>query len=166
MSTVFSAPAVCNAGPLIGLARIGMTSLPFDLFPEVVIPVVVKAELLAKGSPDQVQLQAALQGARIHAPSAPPDPLLAAELDQGEASVISSALELGIGCLVLDERKARRIATTVYGLRCKGTAGLLVEAKSRGLIPAVKPCLMGMIQGGYFLGPALVAACLAAAGES
>jgi len=56
-------------------------------------------------------------------------------------------------------------AEMVYGLRCKGTAGLLVEAKSRGIIPAVKPCPMGMIQGGHFLGPALVAACLAAAGE-
>ncbi|WP_367874232.1 DUF3368 domain-containing protein [Luteolibacter sp. Populi] len=143
-----------------------MAALPFQLFPLVIVPAEVQQELLAKGSPDQGQLEMALKNARIHPSSNTPDPLLNSELDGGEASVISTALELGISALILDERKARRIASMVYGLQCKGTAGLLVEAKSRGLIGAVKPCLEGMIQGGYFLGPALVAACLSAAGES
>lgn len=42
---------------------------------------------------------------------------------------------------------------------------MLLEAKRRGLISAVRPCLEGMIAGGYFISDAVVAACLAAAGE-
>jgi hypothetical protein len=87
-------------------------------------------------------------------------------LDTGEAAVISTALELGPSSVILDERKARRIASHVYGFQVKGTAGLLVEAKNRGMIETVRPYLIGMIQGGYFLGPNLVAACMVAAGEA
>jgi predicted nucleic acid-binding protein len=86
-------------------------------------------------------------------------------LDEGEASVISAAVRLGLSTVILDERKARRVASSVYGLHTKGTAGLLVEAKNRRMIESVRPHLEGMIQHGYFLGPNLVAACLAAAGE-
>lgn len=166
MMPAFGAPVVCNAGPLISLARIGMAHLPFDLFAEVMVPEEVRVELLAKDSADRAQLEEALERARIIRSATRPDRLLLMELDAGEAAVIHVALESGASSVILDERKARRIASHVYGLRVKGTAGLLVEAKSKGLIERVAPCLDGMIQGGYFLGPGLVAACLSAAGES
>jgi predicted nucleic acid-binding protein len=66
MNPIFDAPAVCNAGPLIGLARIGMAWLPFRLFPEVIIPEEVRHELMAKDSPDRDQLVEVLGQARIH----------------------------------------------------------------------------------------------------
>lgn len=166
MSPIFMSPTVCNAGPLIGLARIELAWLPFRLFPEVIVPEEVRRELLAGESPDRLQLEEVLEQARIHPCQDRPDRLLHAQLDTGEASVISAALELGLSSVILDERKARRIASHVYGLQVKGTAGLLVEAKDRGMIETVMPYLTGMIQGGYFLGPNLVAACKAAAGET
>jgi hypothetical protein len=95
-----------------------------------------------------------------------PDRLLLAELDAGEAAVISVALQLGLTTVILDERKARRVASHVYGLQVKGTAGMLIEAKKRGMIQTVRPHLEGMMRGAYFLGPNLVAACLAKAGET
>lgn len=166
MNSIFDAPVVCNAGPLIGLARVNLAWLPFRLFPEVIVPEEVRVELLVKDSPDRIQLIKALEDARIHQCLGNPDPLLNAELDSGEAAVIATALELGLSAVVLDEKKARRIAAHIYSLSVKGTAGLLVEAKRRNLIQDVKPCLDGMIQGGYFLGPNLVSSCLDAAGES
>lgn len=166
MSAIFESPGVCNAGPLIGLARINLAWLPFRLFPEVIVPEEVRDELLAKDSPDRDSLGEALKMGRIFPRRSQPDRLLLAELDKGEAAVILTALHLGLSFVILDERKARRIASHVYGLQVKGTAGLLVEAKNRGMIGAVRPCLEGMIQGGYFLGPNLVAACLTAAGEA
>lgn len=166
MNTIFRSPVVCNTGPLIGLARIEMAWLPFRLFPEVVVPEEVRQELLVGASPDRQQLAEALAEAHIHPCQGLPDRLLRAELDIGEAAVISAALELGISAVIIDERKARRVASYVYGLQVKGTAGLLVEAKNRGMIETVRPYLDGMIQGGYFLGPNLVAACLNAAGEA
>ncbi|MGL5018430.1 MAG: DUF3368 domain-containing protein [Luteolibacter sp.] len=166
MKPVFLSPVVCNAGPLIGLARIHLEHLPFQMFAEVIVPEEVRQELLIKDSPDREQLAAALEKALIHPHQPQPDRMLLAELDAGETAVILAALQLGISTVLLDERKARRIAARVYGLQVKGTAGLLVEAKKRGLIGAVRPCLEAMIQGGYFLGPNLVASCLAAAGEA
>jgi predicted nucleic acid-binding protein len=54
--------------------------------------------------------------------SHPPDTLLRAELGLGEAEAIALATELG-GRLLLDERKARRIAEIGYGLPVRGTIG-------------------------------------------
>lgn len=165
MNPIFEAPTVCNTGPLIGLARVNLAWLLFRLFPEVIVPEEVRDELLAKESPDRDQLIEVLRLAKIHPRQNLPDRLLVTELDAGEAAVISVALQLGLSSVILDERKARRIAARVYGLDVKGTAGLLVEAKKRGMIEVVKPYLEGMIQGGYHLGPNLVAVCLTAAGE-
>ena len=53
MSRVFDAQVVCNTGPLIGLARVNLAWLPFQLFPKVIVPLEVWTELLAKDSPDR-----------------------------------------------------------------------------------------------------------------
>lgn len=65
----------------------------------------------------------------------------------------------------MDERKGRRVASLIYRLPVIGTGGLLVAAKQRGLIGAVRPMLEQMQAGGYHLGSALVAECLRRAGE-
>ena len=162
---MFNHPVVCNTGPLIGLARVGLAELPFDLFPQVYLPKEVEDELTGSDSPDAAILRQAIVRAAISRVELAPDPFLAAELDSGEAAVIALARHLGITSVILDERKGRRIASTVYGMTVKGTAGLLVEAKRRGLIRAVRPHLDGMIAGGYFISPTVVQACLAEAGE-
>lgn len=162
MNPIFEDPVICNAGPLIGLARVNLAWLPLRMFPQVIVPETVRLELL----PDRSQLAEILDQTLIHKCLRKPDALLGAELDAGETEVITAALELGLTCVLLDEKKARRIASHAYGLHVKGTAGLLVEAKRRGLITTVKPHLEGMITGGYFLGPNLVAACLKAADEA
>lgn len=165
MNSFFKSPVVCNTGPLIGLARIGMAYLPLLLFPEIIVPEEVREELLAKDSPDSRQLAEVLSSVRIHPRQAQQDRFLHSELDAGESAVILAALQLDLPSVILDEKKARRIASHVYRLQVKGTAGILLEAKARGLIKAVRPVLEGMIKGGYFLGPNLVAACLHAANE-
>ena len=79
--------------------------------------------------------------------------------------MIQTARMKGITGVLIDERKARRIAHTIYGLEVRGTRGLLVEAKRRGLIAGVRPALEAMIAGGYFIGPQLMAECPRRAGE-
>lgn len=59
------------------------------------------------------------------------NPLLAAELGSGEAAAIAIAFAIGAR-LLLDDRKARRIATAAYRLRVMGSAGPLVNAKRAG----------------------------------
>lgn len=94
-----------------------------------------------------------------------PDPLLIMELDAGEAEVISLARHLSPCMAVIDERRGRRVAQDVYGLPVKGTAGLLVEAKRRGLISGVREHLVTLRGAGYFIADSVMAAACVAAGE-
>ena len=91
--------------------------------------------------------------------------MLRSELGQGEAEVIALAQEVQAERVLIDERKGRRIAAMVYGLKVTGTGGILLAAKQAGLVSAVRPLLEGMKQNGYFLADGLVAAICHAAGE-
>jgi predicted nucleic acid-binding protein len=95
----------------------------------------------------------------------PLDPLLAAELGPGEAEVIAAGYHLNARFVLLDERRARRIAEQAYHLRVKGSAGILVAAKRAGLVPRVRPLLEAMIDHGYFLSGRLLERALREAGE-
>jgi hypothetical protein len=57
---------------------------------------------------------------------------LRTSLDAGEAAVIGLARELNANLVLIDERKARRIARTIYRLHVIGSARVLVEAKRKG----------------------------------
>ena len=106
MNPFFTSAVVCNTGPLIGLARVGMADLPSRLFPNVIIPDEVRDELLVNESPDRAEIEVILKSVRMHPRQSKPDLLLQAELDSGEASVISAAMNLALPCVILDERKA------------------------------------------------------------
>ena len=62
------------------------------------------------------------------------------ELDAGEAEAIALALETGAELLLMDERLGRETAAHL-GLRYVGVIGVLVEAKHKGLVSALKPQL-------------------------
>lgn len=92
-----------------------------------------------------------------------PDPLLVAELDRGEAEVIALANASQPCLAIIDEKRGRRIASRVYGLAIKGTAGILVEAHRRGLVQDLRGTLYELRRDGYFLADSLIdAACKAA----
>jgi predicted nucleic acid-binding protein len=60
MADFFDQPVVCNTGPLLGLSRVDRLDLLGSLFPEVIIPQEVMAELLAAPHTDHAVLSAAL----------------------------------------------------------------------------------------------------------
>ncbi|MDR1279961.1 MAG: DUF3368 domain-containing protein [Opitutaceae bacterium] len=94
-----------------------------------------------------------------------PDAWLPMILDPGEASTIALALRQKPDALLIDERKGRRIEETVYRLPVIGTGGVLLRAKTRGLIPSVKPLLEAMRRQGYYLSASLADRILRSAGE-
>lgn len=132
MADFFLRPVVCNTGPIIALSRAGVGHLLARLFPRVVTTQEVHAELTAKDAGDNAEIQRTLADVEIIRCS-PPDPLLVTELDAGEASVIQAAREMGFAGVLIDERRARRIATQAYALEVRGTCALLLRAKGRGL---------------------------------
>lgn len=67
--------------------------------------------------------------------------------------------------MLIDKRRARRIAEQAYGLAVKGSAGILVAAKRAGILPEVRPLLEEMVRQGYFLSWRLIERAAAEAGE-
>ncbi|MGH2617171.1 MAG: DUF3368 domain-containing protein [Thermomicrobiales bacterium] len=85
-------------------------------------------------------------------------------LDPGEREAIALALHLSADVIILDDLAGRRTAT---GLRLAviGSAGLLLEARRRELIAAVRPELDAMLAAGLFLSTRLYLQVLEAARE-
>ena len=85
-------------------------------------------------------------------------------LDAGETAAIALALELR-AMVLMDERLGREVAQR-RGLAVVGSAGVLLQAKRKGLLPAVAPVLARMKTEGYFLSDALVREVLRRVGEA
>lgn len=66
--------------------------------------------------------------------------LLEMQIDKGESSAITLALEIPDCTLILDDYKARRIAEQL-GIPFTGTIGVIIRAKLMGIIPSIKPLL-------------------------
>jgi predicted nucleic acid-binding protein len=91
--------------------------------------------------------------------------LLTLELHPGEAEAIALALEIKADYLLIDEREGRTLARQL-GLPITGVLGVLLRAKRRRQIEAVKPEIEALRrQARFFIAPALEAAILAEAGE-
>ena len=158
--------AVINAGPLVALSLLDKLDLLPALFAECWVPQAVFNEVAVAGigKPCASALRSAQWQGRVRVCPAP-DPLLVMELDAGEAEVITLARQLAPCMAIIDERRGRKIAQQVYGLRVKGSAGILVEAHRRGLITEVRPHLLALRVAGYFIADGVIAAACQAVGE-
>ncbi len=153
---------VLDTGPIIALARGHalevVAQLPFDF----VSPLEVRDELD--------------EGARYgYSPIAAPwihfeplarpiNPLVLAEFGAGEAAVMQLAMEQQIAVVAIDEKKGRRAARAI-GLEVTGTLGLLGLAKTRGLLPAVRPLVERMQADSVWFDEDLVRRALEGLGE-
>ena len=161
---------VCDASPLIVIAKTGLIPVLNGMAEEVIIPATVYAECtLDIALPGAQAVRAAVETGQIQArpdvarPDADPDKELTG-LDAGELAAIHLALALKCPVL-MDERLGRQVARR-RGLAVIGSAGLLLGAKQHGLVPAVAPILDRWRQSGYFLSKAVIQAVLERAGEA
>lgn len=162
-----NAKLICNTGPLVALSMIDRIDILRHLFELVAVPEAVHKEIL-EGGPINAGLlnYRKAKWIKVMTLSNPIDPLLRTSLDAGEAAVIGLARELSVNLLLVDERKARKIARTVYGLHVIGSARVLIEAKRRRLLDNVGVALQAMRDGGYWIGDSIVDAALKQAGET
>lgn len=146
-----SGSLIVDTGPIIALSVSGHLELLRHLYDKVIVPEQVDAEIRLGGQ-RQMGLVEYMRADWIEvACTQTVDPLLLAELDAGEAGVISLALQKSECCVLIDERKARKFARSVYRLNVLGTARLLIDAKRAGLIPCVKDILIEMRIHGYWI---------------
>jgi len=148
---------IADAGPIIALSIVGRLDILGQLFGKVLVPEAVYGEVVVqgRGRPGALELAQASWVERVTVVP-PPDALLAEELGPGEAEAIALGVRRSADILLIDERKGRRIATLAYHLRVKGTAGVLVLGKQRGIVPSVRPLLEAMRAGGYYVAESLV----------
>ena len=155
---MITGPVVSNASPLIALTQIDHLTILQQLCGTVLVPPAVTHEvaptLILPIWIEQRALKQAI-GPKI----------LSASLGAGESETISLALEIGAGLAILDDRPARRLAYAL-GIPIIGTLGLLLAAKQRKLLRAVRPCLDALTQHDFWIAPSLYEQVLRDAGES
>ena len=159
---------ISDTGPLIALARAGRLDLLHRLYGGVRVPPAVHAELaIQSGLPGAKPLARAFDAGWITVQPVSGRALatrLALLLDAGEAEAIALALRPGTRFLLIDESRGRKVARA-HGISAAGVAGVLLVAKSRGMLSAVGPVLEEMSRAGYFLSSRLVSEVLVRAGE-
>lgn len=158
---------VSNTSPLMNLAVIGRLDLIERLYRIVNIPEAVARELAA-ALPEQFSEQAIKKLPWLTVQSVKNRQLtesLLMDLDAGEAEAIALSMEMKAELLLLDERRGRSIAQR-FGLKFIGLMGMVIEAKRKGLVPAVKPVLDDLIaKAGFWLDNRLYQRVLQEAGE-
>lgn len=139
---------VSDTSPVTSLIQIDRLELLTQVFGQVVIPKAVYEEL-CKVPGQQTVIDRQNWLFIDHAKDAKHVKSLENELDPGEAEAIVLALELKADYLIIDEFKGRNKAEEI-GLKIIGSLGVLLQAKQKGLIPAVKPLIDDLIQKAEF----------------
>jgi predicted nucleic acid-binding protein len=161
-----SSIVVVNTSPLISLDTCNQLNLLRQLYARVLVPKEVERELSVGGT---TALPKGLtrehrKWIKVQALRASPLPTLVAALDRGEAEVIALALEIRCPLVLLDDTLARTAAQSI-GLHAIGTIGVLLRAKTLGLLSAIEPSIDLMISKGIWLNKSLIDSVLRQAGE-
>ena len=144
---------VSNTSPIFYLSSINYLDLLHQIYGNIIIPVAVLNEITDIGNTDVsatiipklpwIQTRSVTNLTLVNR--------LRAELDRGEAEAIALAIELNADRLIIDERLGRKIAEQ-SGVAIVGVLGILIAAKQRNLIDAVKPLLYRLTeQTGFWL---------------
>lgn len=124
---------VADTSPINYLLLIGQVDLLPQLFQQIIIPDVVRDEMLDLDAPLILQQWIAKPPSWLTVQSVPEvDPTLNT-LDPGEQAAITLAQTLSADLLIIDERLGRSIASK-RGIPIIGTIGILDDAASQGLI--------------------------------
>ena len=159
---------VSNTSPLISLAHIGLFNLLASLYSALLVPQAVWDEIVVSGAnlPGAQELRGASWVTMVAVQNQPLVQALRQELDAGEAEAIALTLEANADLLIMDERLGRETARHL-GLRYTGTIGVLVDAKSSGLIELIRPHLDALRQqAGFWIHDNLYQRVLIDAGET
>ena len=132
---------ICNTSPIQYLYQLNLLHILPELVGQVIIPSAVIKELeigrkLGMNLPDLTTLD----WVTIQSPSNLSALALVINLGPGETEVLMLALESNDPIVILDDALARRMAKMLK-IRLTGTLGLLIDAKSAGLIATVEPVL-------------------------
>jgi predicted nucleic acid-binding protein len=144
-------PPIVNASPLIFLAKGGCFDLLRVAGDIVLVPAAVMGELNRRGPSDPTvrAVQQANWLTVVQSPP-PPDVILSWDLGPGESAVLAWALAHPGSEAICDDLAARRCAQAL-GLPLRGTVGMILVAKQRGMIDAARPVVEKLVRAGMYL---------------
>jgi len=137
---------VSNTSPITNLAAVGQLHLLQQLYNNIIIPSAVYQELTRLGDtiPGAMEVQTENWIQTQNITNLTLATYLQNQLHEGESEAIVLAIALNADWLLIDEELGRKVAAE-YGLKFTGILGVLIEAKYKGLIAAVKPILDDLI---------------------
>lgn len=127
---------VADTGVLVSLALVECIDLIEEVFGDFYIAKAVWQELNAYKNPNfpkEILIGLEPKVVSIKSPNH-----LGMLMDYGESESVILYEELEADYLLIDDKKARFLAESM-GVNCVGSLGLLIEARSRGLIDELKP---------------------------
>ena len=146
---------VANSSCLIALDQLGRLSVLNQLYGTVTIPRAVAHEigLALPGwlSVRTIQNQNLVQSLQM-------------SLGPGESEAIALACECSAARVILDDKKARRVARQL-GLPVTGLLAILLQAKQKGIIASIREVIAELTAVQFFVSESLIDETLRRAGE-
>jgi predicted nucleic acid-binding protein len=153
---------VTNTTPLIALtAATGNLDILNYLYARVVVPLEVAEEVRVGGKQSfGLDVFNGAEWLDIQMAEVSLQPFLRNSLDRGEASVIQTAMNMGLPLACIDEAAGRRVAR-LCGLDVTGSVGILLKARQLGFEVSIAQALQRMQNQGIWLSDQVVKFALA-----
>jgi predicted nucleic acid-binding protein len=146
--------AVADSVCLIALDGVGRLDILKNSFSKIYAPTKVISEF--GKNPSWIEQKEILDRALFA--------VLATRIDPGEAEAIVLASELSASMVILDDKQARRLAGAME-VPVIGTLGVLLRAKTRGILPEVSPIIDRLRENGLYVTEELIRKVILLAGE-
>jgi len=157
--------AVIDASPLIFLTRAGKLSLLREFANQILVPLPVAQEIAARGPKDITATSLKDLPWIEVAPAIPiPEEIMLWGLGKGESAVLAIAVAHPGMMAILDDLAGRKCAAWLQ-VPVRGTLGIVLAAKRRGIIPLARPVLEELISSGLYLSRAVLDEALKRTGE-
>jgi predicted nucleic acid-binding protein len=157
---VVKSPAI-NTSPLIFLSKSNLIHLLQIISSEIIIPQAVATEIQAYGTTDvTAKMINSTNWLTVTQIPSVPSIIQNWDLGKGESEVLAWGYFNPGTEVILDDLAARRCATSL-GIPIRGTLGLVLTAKQRGIIPAARPVLEQLRLSGMYLSDAIINQALA-----
>ena len=157
--------AVVNASPLIFFSRSHNIKLLHNFARKILVPEPVATEIKAKGLEDiTAKVLEETPWLEITPIEAVPDIILDWGLGPGESAVLAVAFANPEMEAIIDDLTARKCAAFLQ-IPVRGTLGIVLVAKKRGLIPHARPVIEDLIRSGLYLSRGVIDEALKRVGE-
>lgn len=134
---------IADSGPIFSLAVVGKLDLLSQVFDKISIPRAVWNEITINETTEFHSQIVEFFKDKVSDISGFND--LTFIMDYGESESVILYKELQADFLLIDDKKARKIAEN-FGINCIGTIGLLSISKDRGMVNELRPIFLKLLQ--------------------